>query len=92
MAAPCPSYGFVIRVAFRPALDDAPFWGAFIDFLEERGLYCAGGGGETPAYVVGSDAAQATDADRAAVRSWLASRPEVAEWSVGELFDLDQAV
>jgi uncharacterized protein YggL (DUF469 family) len=67
-------------------------WDAWIAFIESRGLYCAGGGGDLREYVIASQAAQATDADRTEVRSWLGARPELRAWRVGELFDLEQAV
>ena len=95
MTAPCPSFGFIVTVELRQELGDtehARFWNAWVAFLESRGLYCGGGGGETHEYVVASEASQATDVDRAAARSWLAVRPELRGWNVGELIDLSQAV
>ena len=92
MTAPCPAYGFRVGMelvstltpAARDILRDA--WRALV---EERGLYCEGGGSaERVEYVVASEASQATDGDRAAVRTWLASRTELRAWRVGELEDV----
>jgi uncharacterized protein YggL (DUF469 family) len=95
MSAPCPSFGFVVSIVFAPECDvsarDA-FWDAWTALLEARGLYCAGGGGDTQEYVVASDATQATDADRNAVEGWLAARGELTRWDIGQLIDLSQAV
>jgi uncharacterized protein YggL (DUF469 family) len=95
MTAPCPNFGFVVRIARPPELADeerAAFWAAWIGFLESRGLCCTGGGGESEEYVVASDAAQATHLDREAVHAWLAGRSDVEHVCLGELIDLDQAV
>lgn len=95
MTAPCPSFGFVVRIGLRPGLagpDGARFWDTWVDFLASRGLCCTGGGGETHEYVVASDASQATESDREAVRAWLAARPELNDVEVSQLIDLDQAV
>lgn len=95
MTAPCPTFGFVVSVTFAPASDDAArsaFWAAWNEFLEQRGLYCGGGGGDTQEYVVASEASQATNIDREAVRAWLAGRRELSDARMGELIDLSQAV
>jgi uncharacterized protein YggL (DUF469 family) len=95
MTAPCPSFGFIATIVLAPGVDDsarAQFWREWLEFLEARGLYSGGGGGDSPEYVVASEAAQATDADREAVRAWLAGRRELSRFSVGELIDLSQVV
>jgi uncharacterized protein YggL (DUF469 family) len=92
MTAPCPALGFHVmmdsgalsRERFDALLD------AWIDFLEARGLYCAGGGSEPMRLVVASEASQATENDRVAARAWLASRPELRTWHVGDLEDLNR--
>ena len=92
MSAPCPTYGFHVAFEFRPSV--APesrdmMWAEWIDVVEGRGLECGGGAdAERRRHVVMSVAAQATDADRSAISRWLAARPELATWSVGELVDL----
>jgi uncharacterized protein YggL (DUF469 family) len=99
MAAPCPVLGFVVRMELAPHLGADPrgerwgvLWDAWIVLLEGRGLSCGGGGGDVLEYVVTSDAAQATESDRAAVRDWLGARDDLRTWSVGELVDLDDGL
>ena len=93
MTAPCPALGFHVmmdsgalsRERFDALLD------AWVDFLQARGLYCAGGGGSAPMrIVVASEASQATENDRVAAQAWLASRPELMTWHVGDLEDLSR--
>jgi uncharacterized protein YggL (DUF469 family) len=89
-------FGFRVGMAtdttLGPGAHDA-LWDAWITFLDDRGLYC-GGGGEPDRleYVVASEAAQAIEGDREATRAWLACRPELRAWQVGKLEDLNQAV
>ena len=95
MTAPCPTFGFVVRIEIEPAVGTAArdqLWDAWIGVLERHGLYCGGGGGDCLEYVVASEASQATDADRALVREWLAGYPGIRAWEVGPLEDLEQAV
>lgn len=95
MTGPCPTLGFIVRMDIDSALGAAArdeLWTGWIGMLEQRGLYCGGGGGDSPDYVVASEASQATDADRAAVRGWLELHPAIAGWEVGPLGDLDQEV
>ena len=94
MSAPCPTFGFHVVIEPAAALASparADLEDAWVALLQSRGLYCASGGSEL-AYVVASEASQATENDRDAVRSWLAARPEVARWKVGDLTDLDHAM
>ena len=95
MTAPCPSYGFVVTIAFAPECDEdtrSVFSHALIELLEGHGLYCAGGGGDAQEYVVAGEATQATDADRKVIEAWLAARRDLSHWEVGQLIDLTQAV
>jgi uncharacterized protein YggL (DUF469 family) len=95
MTAPCPSFGFIVTLEFQPGardLDRTRFWSAWTRLLEEHGLYCTGGGGDSTEYVIASEAAQATDLDRRAVQAWLGARPELSMWRVGELIDLGETV
>ena len=95
MTAPCPSFGFIVTMEPRAHLDATArerLWADWLAFIERRGLYCAGGGGDSLEYVIASEASQATDADRAAVEAWLAARDDLRAWRVGELIDLSQAV
>lgn len=95
MSAPCPAFGFLVTMETRAALGAAArdrLSVAWRGFLATRGLTCSGGGEDVRTFVVRSEAAQATDTDRAAVRAWLASRDELRAAHVGDLIDLDQAV
>jgi uncharacterized protein YggL (DUF469 family) len=94
MTAPCPTFGFLVTMDPRAELGAsarAPLWDDWIALLEARGLYCTGGQrGERLACVVASEASQATENDRLAIDAWLASRPELQHWDVGQLEDLEQ--
>ena len=90
MSAPCPAYGFHVQMVLRPGVVPAErerLLTQWRELLENRGLSSAERG---PAYrcTVTSEASQATDSDRSAVRAWLESRPELQAWSVGGLVDL----
>jgi uncharacterized protein YggL (DUF469 family) len=93
MTVPCPALGFHVVLESAADLDgrghDA-FLEAWIDFLEKRGLYCGGGGRDRMEFVVASEASQATENDRVAAQAWLASRPELRSWQVGDLEDLNR--
>jgi uncharacterized protein YggL (DUF469 family) len=93
MTAPCPALGF--RVTIEPRSGIGPSFEALVDdwthFLEGRGLHCTGGGAsERVAFVVASEASQATENDRVAARAWLSSRPDVSSCDVGDLEDLSR--
>jgi uncharacterized protein YggL (DUF469 family) len=95
MSASCPALGFHVVMEPAASAGSAAYndlLGAWIMFLEARGLYCGGGGGHPGQmeFAVGSEAAQATEGDRVAARAWLASRPDLRHWQVGDLVDLDQ--
>lgn len=87
MTAPCPALGFVVAIERAPGGRDE-LSRAWRELLETRGLCATGGGAERREYVVTSEAAQATESDRDAVRAWLASRADVRRWRVGEVEDL----
>jgi uncharacterized protein YggL (DUF469 family) len=93
MSAPCPTLGF--RVTMERASDpgtggDDALLNAWTDFLERRGLYYGGGGRRHLELVVASEAFQATENDREAALAWLASRPELKAWHVGDIEDLNR--
>jgi uncharacterized protein YggL (DUF469 family) len=93
MTAPCPTLGFIVTMETGPAVGTAAWnqlWDEWIDVLEQRGLYCGGGGGDCLEYVVAGEASQATDADREVVREWLAQCSDIRAWRVGPLEDLEQ--
>jgi uncharacterized protein YggL (DUF469 family) len=93
MTAPCPALGFHVVLDSVADLDAAghdAFLDAWTDFLDDRGLHCRGGGRDRMEFVVASEASQATENDRVAARAWLASRPELRTWRVGDLEDLNR--
>jgi uncharacterized protein YggL (DUF469 family) len=93
MTAPCPTFGF--RVVMDLDAETAPstleqLRQAWTALLRSRGLMSRGSGVQRVAYVVTSEASQATESDRVAISAWLASRPELRGWQVGDLEDLGQ--
>ena len=91
MTAPCPALGFVVAIETAPDARDelSRDWRTL---LEARGLCATGGGAARREYVVTSEASQATESDRDAVRAWLAARSDVRRWQVGEIEDLRERV
>ena len=92
MTAPCPALGFVVVIEPTAGLGEgerAAFQHAWSAWLDQRGLnaHCRIGPGRS-AIVVTSEASQATENDRQAARTWLASRAELRHASVGDLEDL----
>lgn len=90
MTVPCPAYGFHVEMEVRSDLVPAQRERLLVqwsELLESRGL-SGGGRGSTYGCTVTSEASQATDSDRSAVRAWLESRQELKSWKVGELVDL----
>jgi hypothetical protein len=92
LSAPCPALGFVVDLEPAAGVSADRLsrlcaeWAAFLD---ERGLRLH----ELPAraklsFEVESEASQATQNDRAATEGWLATRPELAHWRVGDIRDL----
>ena len=88
MSPACPVFGFVIQLRLRSGIDEQNFVNPFAKFLATRALAIDG---ELPALLVLGEGMQATDADREAVRSWLAKRPEVAQFEVGPLSHVGSA-
>jgi uncharacterized protein YggL (DUF469 family) len=93
LSAACPIFGFTLTCVLGSQLDvvgEAALTDAFLRFAASRGLVSSGGfSGTRWSMTVHSDAGQATDADRAAVEQWVASRREIASATIGPLVDLD---
>ena len=93
MSAACPIFGFTLTCALHTPLDEdgeAALTDAFLAFAASRGLVCSGGfSGTRWSMTVHSDAGQATDADRSAIESGAAARPDIATATCGPLVDLD---
>ena len=92
MTTPCPALGFVVVIEPIAGLGDAQRDAlrlAWSTLLDARGLQAHGAiGSSRSAIPVSSEASQATDLDREAVREWLASRSELRQGSVGDIEDL----
>ncbi|HEX2781516.1 MAG TPA: 50S ribosome-binding protein YggL [Gemmatimonadaceae bacterium] len=94
MSAPCPEFGFAVTIEppggpgprERPTFDEA-----LAALLASRGLSVEAGRAGMRRFIVRSEASQATDADREAVRAWLAARPDVRDARVSDLIDLREA-
>lgn len=92
MSAPCPTFGFVARFEVGANTDRALLMDRFIrEAVEARGLACVDVDAGRAEYVIAGEGVQATDADRDVVVSWLASRKELASFSVGPLTDVGRA-
>ena len=92
MSAPCPALGFIVELEPVAGLSVGRLatlraeWAAFLD---ERGLRGRERRvGTELRFEVESEASQATQNDRAAVKAWLATRAELAGCRVGEIHDL----
>lgn len=94
MSAPCPDFGFVVRLETNATEDGERIAAELVRLVESRGLACAGGGDRRLQYVVAGDAGQATSADRDAVAAWLDARvgAAIVSYEVGPLIDLESAV
>ena len=94
MSAPCPEFGFAVTIEpaggpgtrERPTLEEA-----LAALLASRGLSADAGRSGARRFIVRSEGSQATDADREAVRAWLAARPDVRDVHVSDLIDLREA-
>lgn len=88
-----PTFGFHARFELhRPLTEDeeTAVTDAFLALAAARGLVTSGGfSGTRFAHVVFSDAGQVTEADRAAVERWAATRPEIRTADVGPVVALD---
>jgi uncharacterized protein YggL (DUF469 family) len=92
VSAPCPALGFVVELEPTAGLSAERLatlraeWAAFLDGRgltgRERRV------GPRLRFEVASEAAQATQNDRAAAEGWLATRDELARCHVGDIHDL----
>lgn len=96
MTAPCPSLGFIIvtePIAGLGAAEREALRRAWSSLLHARGLDAHGSiGTGRSTVVVTSEASQATENDREAVRDWLASRAELRHASVGDIEDVGERI
>jgi hypothetical protein len=85
MSAPCPSFGFTVRLQH----DDADLLAALRSLLDEHGLESETISRSPTTLAVSREGTQATDADRALVVAWAASRGD-GEIAVSEIIDLQE--
>lgn len=92
MTAPCPALGFIVviePVAGLAAVEHDALRRAWNTLLDARGLTAHGAIDTGRSLIaVTSEASQATENDRDAVRHWLASRTELRHTSVRDIEDL----
>lgn len=93
MAAPCPIFGFRVELTLALGLSERTVGELWRDFrrgiVEARGLTCEREvGGDRWRMILRSEASQATDGDREAVREWGAGRRAIESLEIGPLVDL----
>jgi uncharacterized protein YggL (DUF469 family) len=85
--------GFEVRYRIAPRVGaaerDEVLWRFITEAVEPNNLAAGGGGGEEHGFfvVAARNRASATDAQRLAVRGWLAECKEIVESEVGPLCD-----
>ncbi len=85
MSAPCPTFGFTVRLQ----RNDADLLSALRALLDEHGLESYVVSRAPTTLAVSREGTQATDADRALVVAWAAGRGD-AVTSVSEIIDLQE--
>lgn len=85
MSAPCPTFGFTVRLP----RENADFLAALNSMLEAHGLQSDIVSRVPITLAVSREGTQATDADRALVIAWAADRGEIPV-SVSEIIDLQE--
>jgi uncharacterized protein YggL (DUF469 family) len=93
MSAPCPIFGFRVELRLALGLSERTLGDLWRDFrrsiVDARGLDCAReASGDSWSIVLRSEASQATDGDREAVRQWAEGRSEIDSLEIGPLLDL----
>jgi hypothetical protein len=92
MSAPCPVFGFIVRVAPRAESNDdaaSRLCVEFIKVLDVNGL-TTDRGERRAAYLVSREGGQATQADRELVLAWASRWTQAAAITVSDLMDLSQ--
>ena len=85
MSPACPVFGFLIHLRLLPGITADDLARQLSEFLATKALVSTG---EMPTLLISGESTQATDADREAVREWLARRLEIAHADVGPLSDV----
>jgi hypothetical protein len=93
VTAGCPTYSFLVCMTLTPELSPTSRDGLLREwtgFVERRGLHLRRGVAPLE-WRLASEAAQATESDRDAVRRWLGERAELSAWRVDDLVDAGEA-
>ena len=85
MSPACPVFGFLIHLRPLPGVNVDDLARQLAKFLATNALVVTG---DIPTLLISGEGIQATDADREAVREWLARRSEIAHADVGPLSDV----
>jgi uncharacterized protein YggL (DUF469 family) len=93
MSAPCPIFGFVIRVRFRDASTEADSHCVVDDLrrvLDSNDLVASRGANGLE-FVISREGSQTTQSDRELVFEWAERWKSIAEIDVSDLIDLQSA-
>jgi hypothetical protein len=92
VSAPCPRFGFRVRLELAPEVDSAhahTAFKAFTGFLTSLGLGTrAAGTDRMLSAKVWRDGGQAAHQDLVAIRAWIAQRDEFTRVELGDIVDL----
>jgi uncharacterized protein YggL (DUF469 family) len=90
MSAPCPTFGFIVRVKFRDGSTKADALTESLgELLDANGLEMSYGATAFD-YAIVREGAQATHADRELILGWATRWSAVADVDVSDLVDLQE--
>jgi len=90
MTAPCPILGFTITITLHTA-EREKILASLVELLDRNDLTGAVRGNRVVDVVVRREGSQATDADRALVRTWATDWSTGAQIAIGDVVDLTSA-
>ena len=93
MSAPCPEFGFIIRIKLKASASDqnaSLITTDLISILEQNGLVVGRVGHRALDFVVSREGAQATHSDSELLMDWASRWTDEATISVSDLVDLSQ--
>lgn len=90
MTAPCPLFGFELRVQLAPDAHPEAFLAELQRVATARGLELRGVASRDLRATLASESSQATEADREAIRNWIEARPsaEILRFEISAVSDL----
>jgi len=93
MSAPCPTFGFVVRLRFRQVSPEANSRSVINDLMQvlDSNDLIASRSADGLEFVISREGSQATHADRELVLSWTERWKPIAEIDVSDLIDLQGA-